>query len=164
MAETQAQPFVFDLGHLMVTDPNPLTSSTESDLEASARQCAQGIINKLLTSCPIERAGDGELSIKLPDPVTQLPREKPIPKPKEKTKWERFAEKKGIKPKRKSGKLVYSEEKKDWVPKYGYKGKDDGQADWLVEVDEKAERKQESEEIQNGNGKQTTKRKKQRRS
>ena len=63
-----------------------------------------------------------------------------MPKEKEKTKWEKFAEKKGIQKKRKNGKLVFNEAKGDWEPKYGYKGKKtDGDGDWLVEVDEKAE-------------------------
>lgn len=36
--------------------------------------------------------------------------------------------------------MVYDEEKGEWVPKYGYKGKNrDGEEDWLVEVDEKKE-------------------------
>ena len=64
-----------------------------------------------------------------------------MPKEKEKTKWEKFAEKKGIKNKRREGKMVFDEAKGDWVPKYGYKGKKiDADGDWLVEVDEKAER------------------------
>ena len=105
-----------------------------------ARDCAQGLINQLLTTCPITSNEDGVL-VTLPTPSTPLPREKPLPTAKEKTKWERFAEKRGIKKKRKDGKLVYDEAKGDWVPKYGYKGKNkDGQDDWLVEVDEKKER------------------------
>lgn len=36
--------------------------------------------------------------------------------------------------------MVYDEEKGEWVPKWGYKGKNkDGEEDWLVEVDEKKE-------------------------
>ena len=36
--------------------------------------------------------------------------------------------------------MVYDEEKGDWVPKWGYKGKNkDGEGDWIVEVDEKKE-------------------------
>ena len=36
--------------------------------------------------------------------------------------------------------MVYDEEKGDWVPKWGYKGKNkDDENDWLVEVDEKKE-------------------------
>lgn len=146
MAEEKAQPYTFDLGHLMCSDPNPLPSlkdedSKEAILAATARDCAQGLVNQLLTTCPIAKNADGELQISLPPPETHLPREKPVPKEKERTKWEKFAEKKGIKAKRKDGKLVYDEAKGDWVPKYGYKGKKgDENENWLVEVDEKAEK------------------------
>jgi len=137
-------PYSFDLGYLLCNDTNPLPSlqqDKEAVLASTAQQCAQGLINQLLTACPIQRDSDGDLMIKLPAPSTPLPREKPVPKEKEKTKWEKFAEKKGIKAKRKDGKLAYDEAKGDWVPKYGYKGKNTGgDADWLVEVDEKAER------------------------
>ncbi|EMC91266.1 hypothetical protein BAUCODRAFT_28398 [Baudoinia panamericana UAMH 10762] len=151
---TQLQPFTFDLGHLLCTDTNPVPTTTDTDREAilaaRAQACAQGLINQLLTACPIHRSQEsGDLQIKLPNPTTQLPREKPVPKEKEKTKWERFAEKKGIKAKKKDGKLAYDEARGEWVPKYGYKGKDAGKGDdWLVEVDEKAER-----EAREGGGK-----------
>lgn len=41
----------------------------------------------------------------LPPPSTPLPRAKPLPKPREPTKWEAFAQRKGI-VKRKRGKEV----------------------------------------------------------
>lgn len=47
-----------------------------------------------------------------------LPREKPIPAMKAKTRWEKFAEQKGIQ-KQKRGRMVYNEEVKDWVPRWG---------------------------------------------
>jgi regulator of ribosome biosynthesis len=79
----------------------------------------------------------------LPIPTTPIPREKRLPPERQKTKWELFAEKKGIKPKTREErkKMVFDEERGDWVPKWGYKGKNkDGEGDWLVEVDEKKER------------------------
>ncbi|KAG7853115.1 hypothetical protein KL941_000165 [Ogataea angusta] len=76
--------------------------------------------------------------IQLPDPTTQLPREKSIPKAKEPTKWELFAAKKGIKKKGKDGKLVYDEKTGKWVNNWGYKGKNkEVESDWLVELDDK---------------------------
>ena len=149
MAESKPQPYTCDLGHLLCSDPNPLPSlqgldakEKEAILASTARDCAQELITQLLSKCPISRStDDGTLQITLPTPETQLPREKPVPKEKEKTKWEKFAEKKGIKNKRREGKMVFDEAKGDWVPKYGYKGKKiDADGDWLVEVDEKAER------------------------
>lgn len=37
--------------------------------------------------------------------------------------------------------MVYDEAKGEWVPKWGYKGRNkDGEGDWIVEVDEKKEK------------------------
>lgn len=150
---SNAQPYTFDVGHMLCIDPNPLPSFTaankETVLHTTATACAQALINQLLTTCPITKSSDdGSLQLNLPAPETALPREKPVPKEKEKTKWEKFAEKKGIKAKRKDGKLIYDEAKGDWVPKYGYKGKKaagEVEGDWLVEIDEKAERRKAKE-------------------
>ncbi|KIV99161.1 uncharacterized protein PV09_09116 [Verruconis gallopava] len=133
-------PFTFDLGNLLCNDANPLPANhTNSDIDAAARDCAQGLINQLLTTCPIKSTQEGVL-ITLPTPTTPLPREKPIPQPKEPTKWERFAAKKGIAAKRKEGNKVYDEESGEWVPRWGYKGANKkGEEDWLVEVDDKKE-------------------------
>ncbi|KAK3718894.1 hypothetical protein LTR37_004810 [Vermiconidia calcicola] len=165
MTDLKPQPYTYDLGHLMCNDPNPLPSlksaTTDAEKEAilakPAQDCAQALINQLLSSCPISRSqDDGALQIALPAPEMQLPREKPVPTEKQKTKWEKFAEKKGIKGKKKEGKLVYDEAKGDWVPKYGYKGKStDADGDWLVEVDEKAEK--EGEDGEKGGRKKTKK-------
>jgi regulator of ribosome biosynthesis len=95
-------------------------------------------------------AHDGIL-LTLPAPNIVLPRFKPLPTPKPPTKWELFSRKKGIgkyNTKLGSGggsaeaerrrKLVYDEEKGEWMPRWGYKGKNKkGEDDWLVEIDEK---------------------------
>jgi regulator of ribosome biosynthesis len=134
-------PFTFDLGNLLANDPNPVPASAdEVTLTATARDAAQALINQLLSTCPIQSTSDG-VHLVLPAPTTPLPREKPIPAAKEPTKWERFAAKKGIKDKPRDGKMVYNEESGEWVPKWGYKGKNkDGENDWLVEVDDKKEK------------------------
>ena len=54
---------------------------------------------------------DNEVVIKLPAPTTRLPREKPVPKEKQLTKWEKYAKEKGI-TKRKKTKSVWDEELK----------------------------------------------------
>ncbi|KAI6854271.1 hypothetical protein KC338_g9326 [Hortaea werneckii] len=159
--EGKPQPYSFDLGHLLCNDPNPLPDTTdpsnrETLIATTAQGCAQGLINQLLTACPINRSEDGDLQITLPTASTPLPREKPVPKEKEKTKWEKFAEKKGIKDKKKDGKLKFDEALGEWVPKYGYKGRSNGAVsqDWMEEVDEKAEARQAAgEEEANGVGK-----------
>ncbi|KAH7132082.1 ribosome biogenesis regulatory protein-domain-containing protein [Dendryphion nanum] len=134
-------PFTFDLGHLLTIDPNPLSRDPDEDaLAATARDAAQAFIGQILTTCEIKSTSEG-VHVVLPAPTTQLPREKPIPADKEPTKWELFAKKKGIKDKKREGKMVYDEASGEWVPKWGYKGKNkDGENDWLVEVDENKER------------------------
>ncbi|PNS17711.1 hypothetical protein CAC42_3106 [Sphaceloma murrayae] len=146
VAVTKPIPYTFDLGNLLCTDANPLppdSQLTEDALASNARDCAQGLINQLLSTCPVTRSSDlTSVTLTLPPPTTRLPREKHVPAPKPLTKWQEFAKRKGIQAKPRDGKLVYDEEKKEWVPKWGYKGRNkDGENDWLVEVDAKKEAK-----------------------
>ncbi|KAL8957383.1 MAG: hypothetical protein Q9193_005326 [Seirophora villosa] len=150
---TKPIPYTFDLGNLLVNDPNPLPPHpSDAHLSATARDCAQALINQLLTTCPITSSVDG-VHMTLPPPTTPLPREKPLPAVKEKTKWEKFAEKKGIKDKKKEGKMVFDEETQEWVPKWGYKGRNkEGEQDWIVEIDERKEKKKEGKGDDGGIG------------
>ncbi|CUM45372.1 Regulator of ribosome biosynthesis [Debaryomyces fabryi] len=147
-------PNTYDLGNLATFDPNPLDneklkdgSQKEEYLASVTRDNVQLLINQIL-SLPVKTTTDSHGSstgqnstmtlIQLPDPTTQLPREKAIPKTKAPTKWEQFAARKGIKAKAKDGKMVYDEATGEWVPKWGYKGKNKELDDqWLVEVDDK---------------------------
>ncbi|GMG21537.1 unnamed protein product [Ambrosiozyma monospora] len=149
----KAIPVTYDLGHLAVYDTNPIDpleigkdeQSKNDYLQSVTRDNVQLLINQILhqpltKNSTTTNADSNETPItlvQLPDPIFQLPREKPVPKAKEPTKWELFARKKGIQKKGKTGKLVFDEEKQEWVNKWGYKGKNkelDNQ--WLVEVDE----------------------------
>lgn len=156
-------PYVYDAGHLMVTDPNPLPRTTaltlEATLKANARDATQSLLNHLLTTCPIQTVpitstSSSGVTMTLPKPEFHLPREKKIPTPKPPTKWEQFAARKGIGKNNKKGgvgkdgqlqstegKMVYDEATGEWVPKWGYKGKNKrGDGEWLVEVDDKKEK------------------------
>lgn len=164
MAETESKsklpvvvnkptPYTFDLGLLAAHDPNPLQltspSHLEAELAATARDGAQALLNQLLSTCPIVSTPAGVL-LSLPGIATRLPREKPLPPAKAVTTWQRFAAKKGIKAKTKEErrKMVYDDATGEWVPKWGYKGRNkEGEGDWIVEVDEKreAERKEGTE-------------------
>lgn len=162
-------PYTFDLGILLANDPNPIsaaggTSYDENDqpiqnsattitsseakerqLAAVARDAAQSLINQLLTTCPLHSAPQGVL-LTLPHPTTAMPREKPLPPPKEPTKWELFAARKGIKPKtreqRRMRNQVFNEQTGEYERTWGFdakahhKKKEDGliQQDWLVEL------------------------------
>jgi regulator of ribosome biosynthesis len=158
-------PYTFDLGLLLAQDPNPLhlttSESLEHDLACTARDGAQALLNQLLSTCPIASTPSGVL-LSLPAISTPLPREKPLPPPKAQTTWEKFAAKKGIKAKSKETrkKMVYDENTGEWVPKWGYKGKNkEGEGDWIVEVDEKKEReRKEGTQIQ-GDGRRERKEK-----
>eukprot|EP00252_Welwitschia_mirabilis_P016758 TRINITY_DN3712_c0_g1_i1.p1 TRINITY_DN3712_c0_g1~~TRINITY_DN3712_c0_g1_i1.p1 ORF type:complete len:323 (-),score=98.27 TRINITY_DN3712_c0_g1_i1:326-1294(-) len=114
-----------DLGNLMISDSQDPGASMTSTLEELSTQClekgrnlVQTIIEKLF-NLPSTADREGAL-VTLPAPSTQLPREKPLPKPKPPTKWELFAKAKGIK-KRKRSKLVFDEQSGEWKRRHGYK-------------------------------------------
>ena len=54
----------------------------------------------------------------LPENIITLPRSLPIPIQKPPTKWEKYKMEKGI-TQRKRGRMIYSEEVGDWVPRWG---------------------------------------------
>ncbi|KAI1399417.1 ribosomal biogenesis regulatory protein [Hypoxylon fuscum] len=166
VAVDKPTPYTFDLGLLLANDPNPLSTSTpaeepsppnasalEAQLAATARDGAQALINQLLTTLPLNTSTSGVL-LSLPAATTPLPREKPLPKAKEPTKWEQFAARKGIRPKtreqRRAKATRYNEDTGAWERTWGHdKGgrrhrQEAGmvQQDWLVEVDENKEREE----------------------
>ena len=99
---------------------------------STARDGVQTLIASLF-SLPTTSTDDGPLA-HLPPPTTQLPRAKPLPKPKPPTKWEQFAKAKGIQKTRKD-KKVWDEEKQEWVNRWGWKGANkDKEVQWLTEV------------------------------
>ncbi|EQL01263.1 hypothetical protein G6O67_007160 [Ophiocordyceps sinensis] len=157
VAVEKPTPYTFDLGHLLAQDPNSITldhSSLEQSLADVARDGAQALINQLLTTCPLTTTTDGVL-LSLPAPATPLPREKPVPEVKPPTKWERFAAKKGIKPKTREQRknLAYDEESGEWKRKWGYKGMNKkGEDDWLVEIDPEKEMKRKEGTSVRGDG------------
>jgi regulator of ribosome biosynthesis len=59
-----------------------------------------------------------------------------LPKPKPMTRWEKFAKEKGI-TKTKKSRIVFDDQKQDWIPRWGYKGANN-QEDWLMEVPQNA--------------------------
>jgi regulator of ribosome biosynthesis len=139
---TKPIPYTFDLGHLLVNDTNPISPNPSPETLISAgRDCAQVLINQLLSTCPVQSTPDG-VYISLPDGTTPLPREKSIPKEKEPTKWEKFAVKRGIKDKKRDGNQIYDEATGEWVKKWGYKGTNKStESSWLVEVDGEKEKR-----------------------
>ena len=60
-------------------------------------------------------------TVAMPESKVVLPREKPCPVEKPKTKWERFREERGLPPRQKRSFMVFDEITQDWVPRWGPK-------------------------------------------
>lgn len=137
---------------LLATSSSILPSKLTNQLTTSSSTPQQ--INQLLTTTPLASTTDGVL-LTLPATTTPLPREKPLPAAKETTKWEKFAARKGIKPKTREQRSLknrsFNEETGEWERTWGHdrggkatdrrRARDEGavQRDWLVEVDENGE-------------------------
>ncbi|XP_037810100.1 ribosome biogenesis regulatory protein homolog [Lucilia sericata] len=126
-----------DVGMMLITDPNDLEENElkenrENYLLNLTRDNTQLLINEIW-QLPTERV-DECIVAKLPTPTTVLPRLRKVPGPKAMTKWEKFAQEKGI-TKKKKDKKVYDETLDKWVPTYGYRRADaEKQKDWVLEV------------------------------
>lgn len=134
--ESKIIPPTLDLFNLTIIDINPIDLGT--DLVSLTRDNTQLLVNAIF-ALPSERLeGDsGSLVAKLPDlksSIIPIPREKSIPKQKPKTKWEKFAQERGIQ-KVKKTKEVYDENSGTYLPRHGYKSaKNDPMNDWIKEV------------------------------
>lgn len=132
----------FDIGNLLACDKNRIDlrefreQKKEDFLRSLARDNAQLLINEIWKQ-PTERVQEA-IVVKLPEPATPLPREKPPPKAKPPTKWEQFAKLKGIQKKKKTN-LVWDETAKEWKRRWGYKRAKDDTKEWLIEVPETAD-------------------------
>ena len=128
-----------DLGNLMGSEVNdlnlePSSEKFEEKLKSRARDNTQLLYNEIWT-LPTERVEEA-IVVVLPPPSTVIPREKPIPKPKPLTKWERYAKEKGIE-KKKQPKKVWDDVVKEWVPRFGYKkAQAEAQKNWMMEYKE----------------------------
>eukprot|EP00441_Pelagodinium_beii_P014482 CAMPEP_0197659086 /NCGR_PEP_ID=MMETSP1338-20131121/46216_1 /TAXON_ID=43686 ORGANISM="Pelagodinium beii, Strain RCC1491" /NCGR_SAMPLE_ID=MMETSP1338 /ASSEMBLY_ACC=CAM_ASM_000754 /LENGTH=293 /DNA_ID=CAMNT_0043235845 /DNA_START=50 /DNA_END=929 /DNA_ORIENTATION=- len=113
-------------------DIAPIPSGT--DLAAYSRDSVQLLMNKMF-ALPRKTIEEGT-SVELPqEEVFRIPRMKPIPKEKPKTRWEKFMEDRNMK-KRKRSKLVWDDIEGDWKPRWGYKSakKSEEKANWFHEV------------------------------
>lgn len=105
---------------------------TEAYLTSHALPPLQALLNSLF-SLPTARTSSGPLAT-LPPPTTMLPREKPLPKPKPLTKWERFANAKGISHSTKD-KKVWDEDRQEFVARWGRDGLNKKvEEQWITEV------------------------------
>lgn len=130
---TRTIPPVID-NHLLTIFDDNIIDPKQSTLDR-CRDATQLIMNRIFEDLPHEQIEGSTYAIL---PKTQqnifLPREKPCPEAKKKTKWEQFAETKGIQ-KRKKSRLVYDEDTKQWIPSWGYKSKrHQKDKEWAIEV------------------------------
>jgi len=124
----------FDLKHLAAFDMSPL-QPTDHVLERT-RDVVQLLVNQVF-NLPRKTCDEGPCAILPDEDVFKLPRMKPIPKEKAKTRWARFMEERNMK-KRKRSRLVYDEVSGDWKPRWGYKSAKHAEEDaqWAIEVKE----------------------------
>ncbi|ETV69320.1 hypothetical protein H257_14942 [Aphanomyces astaci] len=133
-AVTKEDDLTYDLGNLAAYDTHPFAVKNvadESELKAYARDSVQLLINHVF-ELPRQMTDMGPMG-QLPVPTTVIPREKPLPKEKVETRWEKFAREKGIKNKKES-RMVWDEAKQIWAPKWGYKRANDDSGDWAMPV------------------------------
>ncbi|ORY26967.1 ribosome biogenesis regulatory protein-domain-containing protein [Naematelia encephala] len=134
----RSQPVQVDMGLLAAFDNTPIDPSEySSDLDAHLLQLTltstQALISALFALPTTPSAEHGPV-IRPPVPSTILPREKPLPKPKEPTKWERFAQAKGISHKKRD-KKEWDEERQEWVARWGRDGKNkQKEEEWATPV------------------------------
>lgn len=117
----------YDLGNLMAYDPSPVDAAsfqegTEEACHGMATRIFQALTRQIF-ALPSEADSVGRLA-ELPPPTAVLPREKPLPKPRAPTKWEVFAQRKGI-VKHKRSKMVLDDVTGEYKGRYGYKKAND---------------------------------------
>lgn len=106
-----------DLGSLSAFDPSAVATKDEAAAKAHATELTQALFNALL-DLPSDLTLTGR-GVTLPAPTSKLPRAKPLPQPRLPTKWEQFAQRKGIQ-KRKRSSLAFDEGQQTWKRRYGY--------------------------------------------
>jgi len=119
-AASREDNLTYDLKHMAAYDiaPQPGKAS-EKELLDYTRDSVQLLVNHMF-GLPQNRIEEG-MAVQLPsEEVFRLPRQKPVPKAKAPTRWQKFMEDRNMR-KRKRSKLVYDEASGDWVPRWGYR-------------------------------------------
>jgi regulator of ribosome biosynthesis len=119
-----------DLKNLLIYDTNPFPaeSITEDDIVTSAVDNLKHFYGELYNLQKNQVGVDeenrdfdvGPDNVTMPASTLILPRRK-IPKAKALTKWEKYRKDKGMAPRQKRSRMVYSELAKDWVPRWGHR-------------------------------------------
>ena len=130
----------------MVEDCHSFSALKSSKVVKKTTENVSLILSRLFDLKRTQQKDEGEqileytrptYMVELPEPQITLPREKPAPKPKPPTKWERYRLEKGLPARKKRSRLVFDPITKDWVPRHGMgsikKIKDKSQ--WLIDKD-----------------------------
>ena len=113
-----------DLGNLTALDPSPTDASgyrggeVSATVLAAATAIAQTLVAEVF-KLPVSLDTNVGPLARLPAATAPVPREKPLPKAKPQTKWQKFATEKGI-AKRAKSKLVWDESSNEWKRRHGY--------------------------------------------
>jgi len=120
------------LAHLAAFDIAPL--HPKADLLKQTRDNVQLLVNKVF-GLAREDSDDGPTAVVPPEDGFRLPRQRPIPKVKPETRWEKFMKERKM-TKRKRSRLVFDEISGDWKPRWGFKsGKEsEDRANGIMEV------------------------------
>lgn len=110
-------PLSFDLGILSVFEFSRYTRQNEDELACLAKRSLKPLFSQLLKT---GSTGDSAFIVNVPKTVYRFPRSKAIPSPKQKTRWEKFAETKGITKSKRSAK-TYDSASGKWLPRFGGK-------------------------------------------
>ncbi|KAJ2777265.1 Rhodanese- sulfurtransferase [Coemansia javaensis] len=146
-------PVEHDLGCLASFDINLLDAGRLRDegkareryLKELSREGVQLLANELFSAPTV--VDEDSVYAELPKRTTVLPREKPVPKEKPMTRWEKFAKTKGIQT-HKKGAMVFDEARGEWRPRFGFKGvNNDDQKPWLIEVPQNADQYQDQYQV-----------------
>lgn len=135
-----------DLGALVFEDSSSYQGKTEEEILEATKKNFCSLFKELFDLKKQQRAklgDDGEIleytkalnTVQLPEPKIVVPRAKPAPKEKPKTKWEKFREEKGLPARKKRSRLVFDPITNDWVPRWGpnSKKKIESKHEWLLE-------------------------------
>ena len=135
-----------DLGALVMEDCQSYSGKTEAEIMELSKKNFSALFKELFDLKRQQRSKLGEdggileytkaqFAVELPEPRIVVPRQKPIPKEKPKTKWEKFREEKGLPARQKRSRLVFDPITNDWVPRWGpnSKKKIEAKHEWLLE-------------------------------
>uniref|UniRef100_A0A5K3FS74 Ribosome biogenesis regulatory protein n=1 Tax=Mesocestoides corti TaxID=53468 RepID=A0A5K3FS74_MESCO len=127
-----------DLGNLLYEDKAPLDPKDVNKcfLRDLTLSCTRDFLRQFW-NLPTDQTDGISLSI-LPEPKFRLPREKQAPRARTLTRWERFAQMKGINKHKKSRK-VWDDASQSWKPAWGKNRVDSVKDKWVLEVPENSD-------------------------